>query len=70
MTAKLLLRPEEAAEVLGVGRTKVYELMAAGELESVQVGRSRRLPTAAVEAFVAGLRRVEPCPTCGACRAA
>jgi excisionase family DNA binding protein len=70
MTAKLLLRPEEAAEVLGVGRTKVYELMAAGELESVQVGRSRRLPTAAVEAFVAGLRRAEPCPTCGACRAA
>jgi excisionase family DNA binding protein len=51
----LLLTPEEAAGVLRIGRTAVYELMAAGALESVHVGRSRRIPVAAVEAFVARL---------------
>jgi excisionase family DNA binding protein len=40
---RLLYRPEEAAAVLGLGRTKVYELMASGELRSVKVGGARRV---------------------------
>jgi len=51
----LLLKPEEAAEVLGVGRSTVYELMRAGTLRSVLIGRSRRVPREAVEAFVDNL---------------
>ncbi len=43
----LLVCPEDAARVLGVGRTKVYELMRSGALRSVRVG---------------GLRRVSPSP--------
>lgn len=41
---KLLLRPGEAAEMLGVGRSKVYALLAAGELPGVRVGHSVRVP--------------------------
>jgi excisionase family DNA binding protein len=37
-TNRLLLRPAEAAELLGVGRSKLYALLAARELPSVRVG--------------------------------
>lgn len=56
MTERLLLRVEEAAELCGLGRSKVYELVASGELESVQIGKARRIPRAALEAFVENLR--------------
>ncbi|KLL09503.1 excisionase family DNA-binding protein, partial [Protofrankia coriariae] len=49
---KLLLTAAEAAAVLGVGRSTVYELMAAGQIESVRIGRSRRIPRAALVAYV------------------
>jgi excisionase family DNA binding protein len=55
MTDKVLLRPEEVAELLGVGRTKVYELMGSGLLRSVKIGGSRRVPKVAVDEFVAKL---------------
>ncbi|MGO9148194.1 MAG: helix-turn-helix domain-containing protein [Acidimicrobiales bacterium] len=35
----LLVTPEEAARRLSVGRTTIYELMASGELQSVNIGR-------------------------------
>jgi len=47
-----LLRVEEAAEWLGLGRTKTYELVARGELPSVCIGRSRRVPLSALLSFV------------------
>lgn len=53
---KLLLTPEEAARVLGIGRTKVYELMLTNALESVKIGASRRIPTDSLTSFVDGLR--------------
>jgi excisionase family DNA binding protein len=52
---KLLLTPEEAAEVLGIGRTKVYALIADGDLLSVRIGNSRRVPRDAVDEFIARL---------------
>jgi len=55
MTEKLLLRPEEVAELIGVGRTKVYELMGSGLIRSVKIGGSRRVPKSAVDQFVATL---------------
>jgi excisionase family DNA binding protein len=53
--ARLLLRPSEAARVLGVGRTKVYELMGSGELRSVKIGHLRRVSVAALTDYVAAL---------------
>ena len=53
---KLLLTASEAAEVLGIGRTKVYELLRVGAIESVRVGGSRRIPAEALHAYVEWLR--------------
>jgi excisionase family DNA binding protein len=42
--------------VLGLGKTKVFELLASGQLESVVVGRRRLVPRQALDDFVARLR--------------
>jgi excisionase family DNA binding protein len=52
---RLLLRPEEVAQALGVGRTTVFELMRTGELRSVKIGALRRIPTDAVAEYLDGL---------------
>lgn len=49
---KLLLTPEEAATVLSIGRSKVYELISDGRLVSVRIGTSRRVPARALTEFV------------------
>ena len=54
---KLLLTAEEAAEVLGIGSSKVYELLRAGVLQSVRIGACRRIPAAAIVDYVERLRR-------------
>lgn len=51
----LLLRPEEAATVLRVSRTRVFELIRSGELRSVKIGHLRRVSATALAEFVAGL---------------
>lgn len=53
---QLLLRPEEVAECLNIGRSKVYELMRAGTLESVRIGTCRRVTRADLERYVDSLR--------------
>jgi len=52
---KMLLTPEEAAQTLSIGRSKVYELLRAGALASVRIGASRRIPVEAVHAYVTAL---------------
>lgn len=47
-----LLTPIQVAELLGVGRSTVYELLASGDIPSVRVGRSRRVPLGSVEKYV------------------
>ncbi len=54
--SKLLLTPEEAAEALSIGRSKLYELLANGSLESVAIGACRRIPNTALHDFVERLR--------------
>lgn len=54
---RLLLRPEEAARVLAIGRSKLYELLASGDLESVCIGSSRRIPADALRRFVFALQQ-------------
>jgi excisionase family DNA binding protein len=48
-----LLTVVEAARELGISRSKLYELLADGELPSVRIGRTRRVAVAALEEFVA-----------------
>jgi excisionase family DNA binding protein len=52
----LLLTVPEAAAVLSVGRTTLYELIGAGEISVVHIGRSCRVPAAAIHDFVAAKR--------------
>ncbi len=49
---KLLLTPNEAAAALSLGRTKIYQLIASGELRSITIERSRRIPVAALMDFI------------------
>lgn len=49
---KLLLRPLEAAQAIGIGRSKVYELLASGELPSIRIGGSVRVPLDALRAWI------------------
>ncbi|MDI2127795.1 helix-turn-helix domain-containing protein [Yinghuangia seranimata] len=52
----ILLKVEEAARRLGIGRTLMYALIGAGEVESVPVGRLRRVPVDALHSYVARQR--------------
>ncbi|MFG2856069.1 helix-turn-helix domain-containing protein [Streptomyces mirabilis] len=54
------LTVEEAARRLGVGRTTMYALLAAGEIPSVTIGRLRRIPAEALSDYVAARVQVAP----------
>lgn len=58
--APLLHSPEGAAERLQCGRTLIYELLASGEIESVKIGRLRRIPDESLIAYVNKLRSRQP----------
>lgn len=51
--APLCVRILVAAQMLGIGRTKVYELINAGELETIKLGESVLITTASLASFVA-----------------
>jgi excisionase family DNA binding protein len=53
MIEKLMLRPAEAAEAIGVSRSKLYELIAARTIPSVRVGGCVRVPVAALQSWIA-----------------
>ncbi len=55
-TDPLLLTVRQVGASLGVGRTTVYELIGSGDLEVVHIGRSTRVPAAAITEFVNHLR--------------
>ena len=48
----ILLKVEEAARLLSIGRSKLYELLAAGEIPAVHIGRAVRINREALEAWV------------------
>lgn len=54
MTERLLLRPAEVAESIGVSRARAYELIAAGEIPSVKIGTSIRVSVQALRAWIDG----------------
>ncbi|MFD5784796.1 excisionase family DNA-binding protein [Streptomyces sp. NPDC126933] len=51
-----LLTVEEAARRLRIGRTLCFRLIGTGELESVPIGRLRRVPAVAIPEYVRRLR--------------
>jgi excisionase family DNA binding protein len=52
---KVLLTPVEAASALGIGRSKLYQLLQSGRLPSVRIGACRRIPADSIHRFVSDL---------------
>ena len=50
-----LLTVMDVARALQVSRSRVFELLASGQLRSVKFGQSRRIPQRAIDEFVANL---------------
>jgi excisionase family DNA binding protein len=53
---RLVLTIEQAARRLGIGRTLMYSLVMSGEIESVTIGRLRRIPVECLTDYVNRLR--------------
>jgi excisionase family DNA binding protein len=51
----LAVSPRRACRLLSVGNTRLYELIAAGEIESYRDGRSRRITMASIRGRIARL---------------
>ena len=52
----LLLTVRQTARELGLSRSTIYALIGSGELASVKIGRSRRVPWEAVVALATATR--------------
>ena len=56
---KLLYSIDEVLEATGLGRTKLFELLANGSIASVRVGTRRLIPASALDSWIDGLRKEE-----------
>lgn len=48
----ICVRVNDAARMIGVGRTKLYELISCGELETVKIGKATRVTTSSLHDLV------------------
>jgi excisionase family DNA binding protein len=65
LVADGLVTVREAAQWLGLGRAKLYQMMERGELAYVKIGRARRIPRGAlVDVAVSGLVRRDEVASC------
>ncbi len=48
----ITVRVREACRLTGIGRSKLYELIAAGEIEIVKVGTITLVPVASLTSFL------------------
>jgi excisionase family DNA binding protein len=55
ITLRVLLTVAEAAQRLHIGKTKTYALVKTGEIESVLIGRLRRIHIDAIDSYTARL---------------
>ena len=54
---RVLYRIDEAAELLSISRSRVYELVRSGQIRTVKVGKSHRVPARSLDEYVARLLR-------------
>jgi excisionase family DNA binding protein len=52
ITHPLAVSPDAAAGLLGIGRTRLYELLSSRELPSFTLGRRRLIRLSAIEAWI------------------
>lgn len=51
-TDPICVRVNDAARMIGVGRTKLYALIAAGEIDTVRLGKATRITTASLHELI------------------
>lgn len=51
-SGRLLYSVEEAAHLLGIGRTYMFHLVATGEVRSIKIGKRRKIPYDALQAYI------------------
>jgi len=51
----MLYTPQEVAEIMSISRSQVYNLMNSNQLDSVHIGRSRRITMDQIHEFVGQL---------------
>jgi len=56
---RVMLTVAEAAKCLSVGRSTFYQLILSGDIETVNIGRLRRVPVDCLIEFVERCRRAE-----------
>jgi excisionase family DNA binding protein len=56
----IAVRIPEAIRLIGIGRSKLYELIASGDVEVVKIGRCTLIPTASLHNLI---ERAKSCPT-------
>ena len=49
----LVLRVEDLAQMLSIGRNTAYALVRSGEIRSIRIGKSYRIPKEAIEEYLA-----------------
>jgi len=47
-----LIDGRDVARLLGIGRTKTFQMLASGELPTVRIGRCVRVPVAALKDWI------------------
>jgi excisionase family DNA binding protein len=57
---QLMYRPVEAAQVLDIGRTRVFALIKSGQLRSIKLGGTRFITAEALRDFVRELEHEPP----------
>lgn len=53
--APMLYSPSQVARILGLSRTKTYDLLSSGAIPSVKIGRSRRVPARLLNDYIESL---------------
>ncbi len=48
----ITVRIREACPITGIGRSKLYELIQAGDLQTIKVGAITLVPLASIDAFL------------------
>jgi len=54
----ILYTPAQTARIMGISRSQVYNLLNSGELNSIHIGRSRRIARKHVQDFIQSLEMV------------
>lgn len=53
---RLVYSVDEAADLLGIGRTYMFRLVTTGEIDSFKIGSRRKIPRDALDRYIARLR--------------